>query len=154
MEGQQVAPIVLELGVDTQHAIIILQVAQVKGELLLRAVDLAEVQEGRQGIDLLPFVGHATKVVGCISGPADWGGPEGWDAAFVATGGEPAVVRWNLDGARQNLVSICVILKIYILLLFFNEKLSLCCRKITLFGYDLYIWMTLEQDRTAHYSPL
>lgn len=142
MEGQQVAPVVLEVGVDAQHAVVVLQVAQVAGELVIGAVHLAEVQEGRQGVDLLPRVGLAAKVVGRVSRPAGGGGPEGGDAAFVATGGEPAVVGRNLDGTKPNLVSLIYLSKKHISL---NEKLSLSCRKIHLGGLTHMFGRRLKQ---------
>lgn len=133
VEGQQVAPVVLELGVDAQHAIVVLQVAQVESELLLGAIHLAEVQEGRQGVDLLSLAGLAAKVVGGVSRPADGGGPEGGDAAFVAAGGEPTVVGRNLDDAKVNLVSFYISLKKHI---FLKRKVVIKLQKKTFLGFD------------------
>lgn len=101
MEGQQVPTVVLELGVDAQQAAIVGEVAKVERQLLLRAVHLAEVQEGRQGVDLLPPVGLSAKIVGGESRSADRGGSEGRDAVVGAVG-EAGVATGNLSGSRTR----------------------------------------------------
>lgn len=95
MEGQQLTTVVLELHIHAQQAEIIGEVAKVKGELLLGAVHLAEIQECRQGIDLLPSVWLSTKIVGRISCSANGGGPKRRYAAVWA-GGKTGVTRRDL----------------------------------------------------------
>lgn len=102
MEGQQVASVVLELGVHAQQAAVTRQVAQAEGELFLRAVHLAEIQEGRQGVDLLPLIGLAAEIVGGDSRPADGGRSERGDAALWAAGGEATVIGRNLENTKPK----------------------------------------------------
>lgn len=100
MEGQQLPAVVLELRVHPQQAAIVGEVAKVERQLLLRAVHLAEVQEGRQGVQLLPLVGFSAKIVGRVSGSTDRGGSEGRDAVVGAVG-EAGVARRNLSESRR-----------------------------------------------------
>lgn len=95
MEGQQLTAIVSELGVHFQQAVIVCEVTKVPGKCVLRAVHLAEIQEGRQGIDLLPLVGLPSKVVGGVSRSTNRGGPEGGDAV-VCAGGPAGVTGGDL----------------------------------------------------------
>lgn len=104
VEGQQVPVVVPELGVDPQQAAVVGEVAEVERQLLLRAVHLAEVQEGRQGVDLLPLIGFPTKIVGRVSGSTDRGGPEGGDAVVRAVG-EARVARRDLSENRNREVT-------------------------------------------------
>lgn len=64
MEGQQLPAVVPELRVHEQQAAIVGEVAKLECQLLLGAVHLAEIQEGRQGVDLLPLIGYSAKIVG------------------------------------------------------------------------------------------
>lgn len=101
VEGQQLTAVVPELGVDEQQATVVAEVAEVARQLLLRAVHLAEVQEGRQGVDLLPPIGFSAKVEGGESGSADRGRSEGRDAVVRAVG-EARVAGRNLSGSRTR----------------------------------------------------
>lgn len=99
MEGQQVAAVVPELRVHTQQTAIVGEVTEVDRQLFLRAVHLAEVQEGCQGVDLLTLVGLAPEVVGRVAGSTDGGGSERRDAVVRAVG-EARVTGRNLSGDR------------------------------------------------------
>lgn len=102
VEGQQLPAVVPELGVDAQQAAVVGEVAEVERQLLLGAVHLAEVQEGGQGVDLLPPVGLPAKVVCRESGSTDGGRPERRDAVVRAVG-EAGVARGDLSesGTRR-----------------------------------------------------
>lgn len=71
MEGQQLAAVVHELRVHPQQTAIIGEVTEVERQLFLGAVHLAEVQEGCQGVDLLPPIGFAPEIVGRVPGSTD-----------------------------------------------------------------------------------
>lgn len=96
MEGQQVTAVVLELRIHAQQAEIIGEVAKVTGELLLGAVHLAEIQECRQGIDLLPFVWLSAKIVGRVSRSTSGGRPKRRYAAIWGHPGQTGVTRREL----------------------------------------------------------
>lgn len=95
MEGEQLAAVVLELRVDQQQTAVVGEVAKGERQLLLRAVHLAQIQVGGQGVDLLPPVGLPTKIEGRDSGSTDGGGSEGRDAVVWAVG-EAGVARRDL----------------------------------------------------------
>lgn len=101
VERQQLTAVVVELGVDEQQATVVAEVAEAERQLLVRAVHLAEVQESRQGVDLLPPIGFSAKVVGGVSGSADRGGSEGREAVHCAVV-EARVARRNLSGSRTR----------------------------------------------------
>ena len=84
-ERQQLPAVVPELVVDAQEARISREVAEVHRQLLLRAVHLAQVQERRQGVDLLPLVSHAAKIECRISGSTYGRRSEDRDAAVRAS---------------------------------------------------------------------
>lgn len=101
MEGQQLAATVFELRVHAQQAAIVFKVAEVQGKLLLRAVHLAEIQEGCQGIDLLSLYGISAEIVGGVSRSANRGGSERRDAAVWA-GGQAGVAGRNLQREKDR----------------------------------------------------
>ena len=84
-ERQQLPAVVPELVVDAQEARISREVAEVHRQLLLRAVHLAQVQERRQGVDLLSLVRHRAKIVFRISSSTHGRRSEDRDAAVWAT---------------------------------------------------------------------
>ena len=84
-EWQQLPAVVLVLVVDAQEACIAREVAEVHRQLLLRAVHLAQVQERRQGVDLLPLIRHAAKIECRISGSTYGRRSEDRDAAVRAS---------------------------------------------------------------------
>lgn len=102
MEGQQLTAAVSEFCIHAQQAAIIAEVTKKQGKLLLGAVHLAEIQEGRQGIDLLSLVGLAAEIVGRESRSADRGGSERRDAAVWA-GGQAGVAGRNLFVGKRGL---------------------------------------------------
>lgn len=67
MEGQQLTSVVSELGVDAQQTAVTVEISERLGELLLRAVYLAQIQEGRQRVDLLSLFRFPAKIVGGVS---------------------------------------------------------------------------------------
>ena len=69
-EGQQLSAVVRELVVDAHEACVAREVAEVHRQLVLRAVHRAQVQERSHGIDLLPLVRHAAKIVVRVTGSA------------------------------------------------------------------------------------
>lgn len=101
MEGQQLTPVVSELCVHAQQAAITIEVAKEQGKLLLGAVHLAEIQEGRQGVDLLSLVGLSAEIVGRESCSADRGGSERRDTAVWA-GGQAGVAGRNLFVGKRG----------------------------------------------------
>lgn len=102
VEGQQLAAVVSELLVHLHQAQVVGEVSEVQGELVLRAVHLAEVQEGRQSVDLLSLgLGLSTEVIGRESGSAGWSGSEGRDAAVRARG-EAWVAGRDLFGRGET----------------------------------------------------
>lgn len=86
MEGQQLSAVVSELGVNGEQAAVAAEVTEVQCELLLGAVHLAQIQEGRQGIDLLSPVRIPAKVIRRVPRSTSRGGSEGRDAAVRARG--------------------------------------------------------------------
>lgn len=101
MEGQQFAAIVFELRIDPQQTTVAFEVAEGQGKLLLRAVHLAEVQVGRQSIELLSLVGLSTKIVGGVSCSANRGGSERRDAAVWASG-QAGITRRDLFEGKDR----------------------------------------------------
>lgn len=101
VEGQQLAAVVSELLVHLHQAQVVGEVSEVQGELVLGAVHLAEVQEGRQSVDLLSLgLGLSTEVIGRESGSAGRSGSEGRDAAVRARR-EAWVAGRNLFGRGE-----------------------------------------------------
>lgn len=95
MEGQQLSPVVSELGVNGEQAAIAAEVTEILCERLLRAVHLAQIQEGRQGVDLLSRGGIPAKVISGESRSTSRGRSKGRDAA-VRAGGQAGVARGDL----------------------------------------------------------
>lgn len=101
MEGQQLAAVVPELRVHPHQTAIVGEVTEVERQIFLGAVHLAEVQEGCQGVDLLPLIGLAPKIVGRVSGSTNGRGSERRDAVVRAVG-ESRIPGRNLSADRAQ----------------------------------------------------
>lgn len=94
MKGQQLPSVILEFGIDAQESLAV-EITEAEGELGLGAVHLAQIQEGGQGVDLLPLIGYSSKIVGREPRSASGGRSERGDAA-IGTGGQARVAGRNL----------------------------------------------------------